>query len=155
MYQLEVKYSLVAHRFPPQEGWKVLVDVDAMERGKGGSHPVDKASRAQAAEAALLALGATLGAHSEFGRADVVAEHPTHGLYLVEVEGSSSRQKEQAMYSALGQLVLQMQGRPHKFMLAVPDDAQWERQLRKVPSHARTLLGLSCALVSASGVREV
>ena len=38
-----------------------------------------------------------------------VAEHPVHGMWLVEVEGTSSRQGEQTVYSALGHLVLLMQ----------------------------------------------
>ena len=154
MYQLEVKQWLVSHLFPPTEGWKVFVDVDAMERARGGAHKSDKAARARKAESDLIALGVVIGVHPEFGRADIVAEHPTKGLYLVEVEGASSRQKEQALYSALGQLVLQMRGSPHKFLLAVPDDPLWERQVKKVPAHARSVLGLSCVLVSSHGVRE-
>jgi len=90
----------------------------------------------------------------QFGRADVVAEHPDRGMFVVEVEGRSSRQKEQALYSALGQLVLQMKGAKHHFVLAVPDDSSWERQLQKVPVHARNVLGLSCVLVSDQGVRD-
>lgn len=154
MYQLEVKRWLIAHRFHPNAGWKVYVDVDATERAKGGQHKPDKAKRARAAEDALVSMGATIGAHAEFGRADIVAEHPKDGLFIVEVEGASSRQKEQAVYSALGQLVLQMHGRKHGFVLAVPDEASWEKQLRKIPPHARETLGLSCVLVSERGVRE-
>lgn len=114
----------------------------------------DKRERATAAEAALLRLGANLGSHPQFGRADVVAEHPDRGMFVVEVEGRSSRQKEQALYSALGQLVLQMKGAKRHFVLAVPDDSSWERQLQKVPVHARNVLGLSCVLVSEQGVRD-
>lgn len=154
MYQLEVKRWLIAHRFAPSAGWKVCVDVDAMERAKGGQHKPDKAKRARAAADALLSMGATIAAHAEFGRADIVAEHPKNGLFIVEVEGASSRQKEQAVYSALGQLVLQMHGRKHAFVLAVPDEASWEKQLQKIPPHARAVLGLSCVLVSERGVRE-
>jgi len=99
-------------------------------------------------------MGAVFGAHPEFGRADIVAEHPTKGLFIVEVEGKSSRQKEQAVYSALGQLVLQMHGKVRQFILAVPDDPTWEKQIKKIPVHARTTLGLSCLLVSEHGVRE-
>jgi hypothetical protein len=153
VYQLEVKQWLVAYRFPPSEGWRVRVDIDAMERAKGGQHKPGKAERARVAEAALLSMGVTIGAHPEFGRADIVAEHPKHGLFVVEVEGNSSRQKEQAVYSALGQLVLQMQGTKHGFVLAVPDEQSWERQLLKIPQHARATLGLSCVLVSEQGVR--
>lgn len=154
MYQLEVKRLLVAYRFPPSAGWKVRVDIDAMERAKGGQHKPEKARRARAAEDVLVSMGATIGAHADFGRADIVAEHPKNGLFVVEVEGDSSKQKEQAVYSALGQLVLQMDGRKHGFILAVPDDPAWEKQLKKIPSHARATLGLSCVLVSERGVRE-
>ena len=125
-----------------------------MERAKGGHHKPDKARRARAAEDALVSMGATIGAHANFGRADIVAEHPKNGLFVVEVEGESSRQKEQAVYSALGQLVLQMQNRKYGFVLAVPDEASWEKQLQKIPPHARATLGLSCLLVSEHGVRE-
>jgi len=155
MYQLEVKRWLVVYRFPPSEGWKVQVDVDAMERARGGEHKPDKIARARAAEDGLLALGAFIGAHPKYGRADIVAEHPKFGTYIVEVEGTSSRQKEQAVYSALGQLVLQMQGAKAHFLLAVPDDMSWEKQLRKIPPHAKATLGLSCLLVSEGGVKEV
>ncbi len=153
MYQLEVKQWLVAHRFPPSEGWLVRVDIDAMERAKGGQHKPGKAERARVAESALLSMGATIGAHPEFGRVDIVAEHPKYGLFIVEVEGNSSRQKEQAVYSALGQLVLQMQGAKNNFLLAVPDEPLWEKQLLKIPQHARATLSLSCVLVSETGVR--
>ena len=154
MYQLEIKRWLVANRFPPSEGWIVRVDIDAMERAKGPQHKTGKAERAKIAEDALVDMGVTIGAHPEFGRADIVAEHPEKGLFIIEVEGSSSRQKEQAMYSALGQLVLQMCGHNHHFVLALPDDQDWERQVKKISPHARKLLRLSCLLVSQRGVRE-
>jgi hypothetical protein len=154
VYQLEVKRWLVAYRFPPSEGWNVHVDVDAMERAKGGQHKSEKADRARVAEAAILTMGATIGSHPDFGRADIVAEHPKQGFFIIEVEGTSSRQKEQAVYSALGQLVLQMHGRKHGFVLAVPDETPWEKQIKKIPLHARATLGLSCLLVSERGVRE-
>ena len=125
-----------------------------MERAKGGQHKPGKAERARVAEAALLNMGVNIGAHPKFGRADIVAEHSKHGLFVVEVEGNSSRQREQAMYSALGQLVLQMQGTKHGFVLAVPDEPSWEKQLLKIPLHARATLGLTCVLVSAQGVRS-
>ncbi|MBX9947070.1 MAG: hypothetical protein K2Y40_23560 [Reyranella sp.] len=155
MYQLEVKRWLIEYRFPPTEGWRVLVDIDAMERGKGGAHPPDKSARAAIAEAALVAIGARIGAHAYYGRADVVAEHEQHGIYIVEVEGSSSRQKEQALYSALGQLVLQMKGAEVSYILAVPDDGSWERQLLKVPSYAQKQMSLALVLVSEKGVRTL
>lgn len=153
MYQLEVKRWLIEHQFPPAEGWRVCVDIDAMERAKGGKHTPDKAERAAIAETNLRRLGATVGAHHIFGRADIVAEHDLHGLVLVEVEGQSSRQKEQAVYSALGQLLLQMNGGNHRYAIAVPDEPTWERQVCKIPTHAKKLLNLSYLLVSEFGVR--
>lgn len=153
MYQLEVKRWLVEHRFPTKLGWSVWVDIDAMERARGGQHTTEKAERVIVAEAALLAMGVAIGGHPEFGRVDVVAEHPEHGLCLAEVEGTSSRQKEQALYSALGQLLLQRSRASHSLLLAVPDEPAWERQVRKIPELARIALGLSCVLVSQHGVR--
>lgn len=155
MYQIEVKRWLVTYRFPPSEGWRVTVDVDAMERAHGGQHTPDKAERAANAEEALLKLGTTIAKHHKFGRVDIVAEHSQHGTYIVEVEGDSSRQKEQATYSALGQLLLQMDGTGKHFILALPDKPVWERQARKVPEYSRRLLNLTCVLISESGIREI
>jgi hypothetical protein len=61
------------------------------------------------------------------------------------------------MYSALGQLVLSMGSADEniKFMLAVPDSKEWERQLLKIPDRVKLQLGLDAVLVSASGVRSV
>lgn len=53
MYQLEVKRHLVEYQFSPADGWEVTVDVDAMERGRGGQDPPDKPDRAGRAEAWL------------------------------------------------------------------------------------------------------
>lgn len=155
MYQLEVKRWLVAHRFRPKDGWQVHVDIDAMERAKGGQHRIGKVEIAAAAETALREMGVVIGAHPVYGRADIVASHPEDGCFVVEVEGESSRQKEQALYSALGQLVLQADGMGHRLMLAIPDEPAWERQLLKIPVHACDILGISCLLVSVRGTREV
>lgn len=153
MYQLEVKRWLVAHCYPKILGWQVYVDVDSMERANGGPRNPDKSARARVAELALIEAGARIGAHPRFGRVDIVAEHPTDGLVIAEVEGRSSKQKEQAVYSALGQLLLQMNGHPATYVIATPDDPSWERQLRKIPSHVLGILDLRCVLVSEAGVR--
>jgi len=42
MYQLEVKRYLVKFMFNPSDGWKVIVDSDAMERTKGSQQKDDK-----------------------------------------------------------------------------------------------------------------
>ena len=157
MYQLEVKRWLVAYRFPVSDGWDVTVDIDSMERGAAGQHPPDKPVLAGECETWLRGQGVKIDAHPLYGRADLVATRKGHGTFVVEVEGDSSRQKEQAMYSALGQIVLSM-GDPSPqitYGLAVPDDAQWEAQLKKIPDRIRTLLALHLLLVSSNGVRDL
>jgi hypothetical protein len=157
VYQIEMKAAVIEQRFPKSAGWRVTVDVDAMERGHGGVHPEDKKTRALAAMARLEMVGATIGAHREYGRADIVAEHDSHGVVVVEVEGSSTRQKEQAMYAALGQLLLQMKtGNPRvSYMLAVPDETPWRFQVSKIPERVRHELNLGILLVSVNRVEEL
>lgn len=157
MYQLEIKFYLIHHLFPPSEGWNVLVDIDAMERAKGNQHPDDKKEKVERAESALVDMGVRIGVHKQHGRVDVVASHPDNGIYIVEVEGKSSKQKEQAMYSALGQTVLMMGNSVNDvtYGIAVPDIPMWERQLQKIPARVRNLLNLKCYLVSSGGVREI
>jgi hypothetical protein len=92
-----------------------------------------------------------------YGRADLVACKVGIGTFVVEVEGDSSRQKEQAMYSALGQIVLSMKAPAPEttYALAVPDEERWVAQLEKVPGRIRELLNLRLWLVSENGVRNV
>ena len=87
MYQLEVKRWLVAHRFPPEDGWNVTVDIDAMERGVVGQHPSDKRAIAAHCESWLSEQRVHIVAHHLYGRADLVAEKAGHGTFVVEVEG--------------------------------------------------------------------
>jgi hypothetical protein len=156
MYQLEVKRWLVAHQFPPTEGWEVTIDIDAMERGVAGNHPPDKQIIAAECESWLRNNGVQIVAHPLYGRADLVATHSSHGKFVVEVEGTSSRQREQAMYSALGQVLLSMgsEEKGIQYAVAVPDAPEWERQFQKVPARVLKLLELSLLLVSRSGVRH-
>lgn len=156
MYQLEVKRVLVEYLFSPNEGWEVTVDVDAAERGYDGKHPLGKRDTVGAAENWLRENGVRIGPHHEFGRADIVASKQGKPLYVVEVEGESTKQKEQAMYSALGQTILMMrEAAGIKHALAVPDTPEWERQLRKIPMHVRTMLNFDVWLVSFSEVRPI
>lgn len=156
MYQLQVKRWLIAHLFQPIEGWRVTVDIDAMERGKGDQHPAEKKVIAAECEAWLRDQGVKVDAHPRYGRADLVAEHNQRGIYVVEVEGKSSRQKEQAMYSAVGQVVLSMrEASPTiRYAVAVPDEPGWEKQLKKIPPPVLSLLRLELFLVSEWGVRR-
>ena len=157
MYQIEVKRWLVAYKFPVSDGWDVTMDIDSMERGEKGQHPPDKKAIAAECEAWLRGQGVKIVTHQLYGRADLVAAKEGAGTFVVEIEGDSSRQKEQAMYSALGQVVLSM-GDPSPqitYALAVPDSEQWARQLNKVPARIRELLRLQLWLTSAAGVRSV
>lgn len=155
MYQLEVKWALVRLQFQPANGWRVTVDVDSMERAKGGTHRPDKAARAEKALAGLVGLGARIGRHDLFRRVDVVAEHPRQGTRLIEVEGDSSRQREQALYSALGQIVLSMklESPTVRFGLAVPNSPAWIDQLRKVPPSIARRLRLDLYAVGENEVQ--
>ncbi|MBU0967891.1 MAG: hypothetical protein KKA54_16075 [Proteobacteria bacterium] len=139
MYQLEVKHQLVKHLFSPSDGWEVLVDIDAMERAKGPQHKPDKKEKVLAAELALKFLGVDFGSHKEHGRVDIYAAHPEKGVFLIEVEGKSSKQKEQAMYSAIGQIVLMMNTTENDvtYGLAVPDLPEWEHQIQKIPGRVK------------------
>ena len=155
MYQLEVKRYLVEHQFPPTDGWEVTVDVDPMERAKGGRHPADKQERARRAEEWLVNAGARIGSHPVFGRADLVAAKPGAATVVVEVEGDSSRQQEQALYSALGQtVVLMREDTETRYGLAVPDTPSWARQMAKIPTCVCDRLSMTLWLVGTTGVRD-
>lgn len=157
MYQLEVKRWLVFHKFAFANGWDVTIDIDSMERGEKGQHLPDKRQIAAECEKWLRTQGVKIVAHPLYGRADLVAAKEGVGTVVVEIEGDSSRQREQAMYSALGQVLLSM-GDPSPtitYALAVPDSEQWERQLKKVPNQIRELLRLQLWLVSETGVRNL
>jgi len=157
MYQLEVKQFLIEQRFSPMNGWDVIVDIDAMERGIGAQQRADKSSRAEKAEKALKSLGVKFGPHPHYGRVDIAASHKEYGTYLIEVEGKSSKQKEQAVYSALGQSLLLMgdQSSGLVYGIALPDQPDWETQMQKIPHRVKTILKLKCFLVSPRRVREI
>ena len=135
----------------------MTVDLDAMELGKGGQHPEGKNQIAEAHLQWFIGQGITIGKHSEFGRADVVAEHEVRGRHVIEAEGDTSRQKEQALYSALGQIIVQMRKRDNglTFGLAMPDSEKWEHQLLKIPKHICDTLGLNLYLVSEKHIQKI
>jgi len=154
IYQVEVKLCVVRMAFPPSGGWRVTLDVDPMECGRGGCHPAGKSERALAALEALRLLGATIEEHDIYGRVDIVADHPDHGRRLIEVEGDSSRQPEQAMYSALGQVLLRWNGwnEQLRYGLAVPDARPSRRQVAKLPLAVRRALGIELYLARCESI---
>src|ERR1041385_5194875 len=117
--------------------------VDPMERGRGGRHSRGKVKRAGVALHELERLGVKVGSHKLFGPIDVIAENGRETV-LVEVEGESTRQKEQALYSALGQLMLSMKiwNDEVRYGIAVPDTREWWHQLRKIPREVTKRLRL-------------
>lgn len=154
LYQLEVKYHLVRVMFNPAGGWRVTVHVDPMEEGKGPGQGAEKRRRTRTALKELRALGVGIGPHDLLGTVDIVAEHPTEGRWIVEVEGQSGRSKDQALYSAIGQLALAMNhfGPAIHYGLAVPSDRAWRKQLAKLPVEYRKRLGLTLFGVATIGV---
>src|SRR5438876_8905446 len=148
-YQLEVKRGLARFPFQAAAGWRLTMHVDPMERGLGGRHPRGKVKRAKEALRQLRRLGVIIGTHNLFGPVDVVAQHPQKGTRLIEVEGESGRQREQALYSSLGQLLLSMKIWTDYvgYGIAVPDTREWVRQVRKIPTELTKRLNLSRYLV--------
>ena len=157
MYQIEVKRHLIERRFPPSEGWQITTDIDAMEEGKGNQNPPEKRDIAKRQMEWMEKQGVTIGSHPDYGRVDIVAEHLKYGRFLLEVEGDSSRQKDQAMYSALGQAIIMMKEQQQgiTYGLAVPDEMAWINQIEKIPEHVCNLLNLRIYLVSEDRVREL
>jgi len=157
MYQIEIKRHLIEKKFPPDKGWKITTDIDAMEKGKGNQNPPEKREIAELQIEWFENNGVNIGPHPIYGRADVVAEHPTEGNYIIEVEGQTSRQKEQALYSALGQTIILMKDMNNRptFGIAVPDENEWINQIAKIPKRVCSLLNLKLYLVSRIGVKEI
>jgi hypothetical protein len=156
MYQIEVKRHLVANAFNPADGWNVTVHLDQMELANGGQHAPEKRAIAVECKQWLAEHGVTLSAHDIYGPADLVAKHPTHGTHIIEVEGDSSRQREQSLYSAFGQVVTTMGNLPAgiSFGIAFPDSPEWQRQAQKMPAEVCRRLNLLIWLVSASASRN-
>ncbi len=118
--------------------------IDPMEKATGGKHPPGKVKRVNAALRELRELGVVIGTHKQFGPVDVAAEHERGALRLIEVEGESGRQKEQALYSSLGQLLLSMKlwSDDVGYGVAVPDTREWVRQVQKIPTELTKRLHL-------------
>jgi len=156
MYQIEVKRQLVADLFPPSAGWFVTVHLDSMELGNGGQHTDDKRAIAASCRQWLAQQGVKIGKHDIYGPADLVALHPEHGTIIVEVEGDSKRQREQALYSAFCQVVTTMGTLPSgvSYGVAFPDTPSWIRQVQKLPGEVCRRLNLHIWLASTSATRE-
>jgi hypothetical protein len=133
---------------------EVTIHIDPMELGFGRQQPPEKREIAARSERYLVGQRVQLGVHPVYRRADLVAVHPDKGTFVIEVEGKAQRQLEQAMYSALGQLLLVMTefDQITTYGIAVPDSPEWERQFEKIPQRVCERLRLRRLLVSAEGV---
>jgi hypothetical protein len=154
LYELEVKLGLARSAFPAASGWRLTMHVDPMEKGKGGKHPLGKVKRVNAALRELRKLGVVIGTHKQFGPVDVVADHERGALRLIEVAGESGKQREQALYSSLAQVLLSMRlwSDDVGYGIAVPDTREWVRQVRKIPTDLTKRLHLWRYLVGLNSV---
>jgi hypothetical protein len=143
--QVEVKRWVIQHRFHPANGWHVTTHIDPSEK-QFASWP--------GCQQWFTQNGVAMSAHTVFGPADIVAVLGQQ-TYIVEVEGDTSKQQSDALYDALGQLLVVMHGPPvgRVYALAFPDSPQWQHQLEKLSGWLRQTLSLERWLVSVSGVR--
>lgn len=109
MRKIEAKAALVSNVFPKSAGWRLTVNIDSSERSQGDV-PAAQREGASNAESQLVELGAKIGSHPRFGPKDIVAEHDVLGTLVIKVLGDSSRLDSEALYSAMGQLILLMDG---------------------------------------------
>jgi hypothetical protein len=154
MHQIEVKRHLIEKRFHPDQGWDVTVDLDVMELGRGGQNTEEKRKTAEFHHKWMQDNGVAVHIHRTGTRTDIVAKHPQQGTYVIECEGDTRRQKEQAMYSALGQMLLQMDDSIRYYALVFPGSKAWTDQIDKIPRNVRDILRFKVFMVSDSSVRE-
>lgn len=155
MDQIEVKQKLAELRFPPAGGWRLSVHLDGMERCSGENHPVRRREAANRCIGWFDTNGVMIRGDEQLGKADFVARHDNGDFYLIEVEGDSSRQPDQAMYSALGQLLIRRYLAPDaRIGIAVPDSEKWRRQLGRLPAKLLEDLGLHLFFVGEDSVQE-
>ena len=158
MHQIQVKQFLIAKKFPPTEGWSVSVHLDGMELGRGFQNPVGKRSVAEKCRRWFERNGVRTGPNREYNNLDIVAVHKSAGTHLIEVEGDTRRQPEQAIYCALGQLICKTpeDGSNSILGIAVPNSPKWEELLQRIPRSVRDRLKLKAYLVDDNGnVRQL
>jgi hypothetical protein len=154
MRKVEAKAAVVSGVFPKAAGWRLTVNIDSSERSQGEGPP-EQGEAAVLAEAQLRHLGATIGPHPRFGAKDIVAEHDVLGTLVIKVLGDSGRPDSESLYSAIGQLILLMDGSDSSvsFVIAAPNSEKWIRQLRKIPGAVRDKINLKIWLVGTSGAK--
>lgn len=152
LYQIEVKRLLAEHLIG--QGYEVCLHVDPMEICRGGVHPPGKEEKAKECIAWFERNGVRCEKDRDYGKADLVARHRRRGTLVVEVEGTASKPKSQALYSALGQLLLRKHGGYPEatYGLAVPNDLGWKKQLGRIPLALCTKERLSLYLVDSKSV---
>ncbi len=145
----------MARRLRPADGWAVVVNFDVQERGKGNRPSLEKQATYAAVQDALLSDGATIGRDRDYATADLVARHARkRELWIVEVEGHSTGQPGDKVYSAVGQLLTRMRaGSGAKYGLAV--HAELRTTALKIPTQVRKLLDITIFVVAADRIEEI
>lgn len=125
MFQPRVKLEFIQRYCPPENGWRVCVDIDPSEEGRtGGKRDSEESANRQKVmlddaprvRDALRVLNVRVGDRKRWCRShelpylegdpDIVAYEPHRRRCIVaEVEGASSGQPEQKLYKAIGQIV--------------------------------------------------
>jgi hypothetical protein len=125
LFQTEIKLEFVRRYCPPSKGWRVYVDIDPAEEGRGVKcEKPESQHRLEERKAAAKKVRESFGKMKvgcDGGRKrwckqsglpdvsddrDILAFHPERKIcWIAEVEGASSGQPEQKLYKAAGQLI--------------------------------------------------
>jgi hypothetical protein len=146
-YQIEVKRYLLDHKIDLWDD--VVVDIDAEELGK------DDLFKKLQSDESIRCLNDFIGVNEY--RTDIKAtDRATKEKYFIEVEGFSSKQQDQAFYSALSQIILRIENNGvNKYGIAVPFTNSWIKQISKISTYIRSTLKIHLFLVDKNNVIEI
>ncbi|WP_292471444.1 hypothetical protein [Methanolobus sp.] len=177
MFQPRVKLEFVRRYCPPDKGWKVFVDIDASEEGRTGGFRNSLEARerqtqmkedASKVREEFRQLGVAVGGNRANwysannlpeleGDRDIVAFNSEKGLCIIaEAEGASSRQPEQKLYKAIGQIVMavsncNLENWEQRFFLIVHGE-QISKHLKK--ASALEILGVAAISLNKEPTRD-
>jgi len=103
MKQAEMKYFLISKCFNSSD-LKVIVDFDSQEKDR--EKYIEKLEK----EFMVITKGGkkqNTFLYAQLNRPDIYAED-SENVYIIEVEGGDPKQKEQKIYSAVGQIIFSM-----------------------------------------------
>lgn len=133
-----------------------MVHLDPMEMGKGPqqSKNYKKINVSRDCIAWFKKESILIDKATGSGKIDLVAKKTDGHIYYIEVEGDSSKQTEQAVYSALGQLIFKMKQFDKKvtYAIAAPNSDTWKANLIKIPIEVCAKLNITRYLVAQNAV---